>query len=103
MKRSMTHGILPSESEFRAAYDAQDEAGELRDGLFYFGNDKRLGNCALNCTELWNEVQKALTEYEQGPAEQTDDDSDNEESLKAADKAGDWISTVLGCLGFEWV
>jgi hypothetical protein len=97
--KSMTYGVLPTEDEFRAAYDAT----ELRDGLFHFGNDKRLGNCALNCTELWNEVCKAHTEYEQGPAEQTDDDSDNEESLKAADETGDWLSRVLGCFGFEWI
>ncbi|MDD5547266.1 MAG: hypothetical protein PHO67_08960 [Candidatus Omnitrophica bacterium] len=88
--KSMTYGILPTESEFRAAYDAQDTAGELRGGLFHFGNDKRVGTCAMTCSELWNEVQKAFGEYEV--------DQKWEEN-----GPGDWVSAVLYCLGFEWI
>jgi hypothetical protein len=83
--QSMTYGILPTEEEFRAAYDAT----ELRDGLFHFGNDKRLGNCALNCTDLWTEVCKAHEEYSNDMSE--------------FDETGDWLSCVLDCLGFEWI
>jgi len=81
--KSMTYGTLPTEKEFRTAYDTTD----MRDGLFHFGNDERLGNCALNCSQLWKEVCECHTLYEQW----------------GEDETGDWLSCVLGCLGFEWI
>lgn len=88
--QSMTYGVLPTEEEFTEAYNDS----ELIDGMFHFGNDQRLGNCELNCTELWKEVCKAHSEYVQGTGCLRTEDSET---------AGDWCSLVLSCLGFEWI
>lgn len=82
----LTYGILPSREQFAQAWQAQEDAGELRGGLFHFGNDPRVGTDALNESELWTEIGKALREYESGDEFQ-----------------GDWISFVLGCLSIEWI
>ena len=53
---------------------------------FSFGNDPRVGTCALSRQELWDELRSAWADHEAG-----------------AEEAGDWVSTVLGSLGLEWV
>jgi hypothetical protein len=82
--QSMTYGEMPTQEDFDEAFSrAEDEEG--RTG-FSFGNDPRVGTCELDATELWAELQKAREEYEEGD-----------------DEAGDWCSSVLSTLGFEWV
>ena len=93
--KTMTFGEMPSREEYDAAWDALEAQGELRDGMFHFGNDKRLGTCALTSSELWRELQRASREY---AAElEADDQGEDPEAV------GDWMSCVLSCLGFEWV
>jgi hypothetical protein len=91
--RSMTYGVMPSREEFDEACSLVDpDNGRSVDGDgFRFGNDPRVGDCTLSSDELWDELVKAHGEYE----------SDGESPL--GDRAGDWCSSVLGCLGFEWV
>lgn len=79
---SMTFGVMPSEDQF----DAACERTGVADEGFSFGNDRRVGNCVLSARELWRELQAACEEF-----------------LGGDDAAGDWCSSVLGCLGFEWV
>ena len=84
--RSMTYGVLPSEEEFREAFDhvVTNPRG------FRFGNDQRVGTCALSATELWREIQEAKLEME--------------ESLGwESDRASNWLTCVLDVLGFEWI
>ena len=88
--KSMTYGTLPLETEFVAAFETF-----CPDGRFKFGNDERVGNDTLNCTELWNELVKAHGEW--------NDFSDDTEYGEDADSAGDWCSAVLSVLGFEWI
>ena len=87
-RRSMTYGVMHSLEDFDAACaEPDEECGKSVDDLgFAFGNDERIGTDTLTGTELWNELQKAQAEFEAGD-----------------EKAGDWCSSVLGCLGFEWV
>lgn len=87
-RRSMTYGVMPSLEEFDAACaEPDDECGKSVDDLgFSFGNDPRIGTDTLTGAELWNELRKAHGEWEAGD-----------------EKAGDWCSCVLGCLGFEWI
>lgn len=87
-RRSMTYGVMPTREEFGAAWaEPDEECGKSVDDLgFSFGNDERIGSDTLTGTELWREVEKARAEWEAGD-----------------EKAGDWCSAVLGCLGFEWV
>lgn len=87
-RRSMTYGVMPSLEEFEAACAEPDgECGRSVDDLgFSFGNDERIGTDTLTGGELWEELQRAHGEWEEGD-----------------EKAGDWCSAVLGCLGFEWV
>lgn len=79
---SMTFGVMPTREQFDAGWDACEPRGDR----FHFGNDKRIGNDALTQEELWKEVVKAHGEFEEG-----DED------------AGDWCSSVLGCLDIEWI
>lgn len=79
--KSMTYGRLPSQAEFNKAYDENLEGGKYR-----FGNDARMGNAKLDASQLWKELKKATTEWEDGD-----------------DEAGEWASSVLITLGFEWV
>jgi len=91
---SMTYGELPTFEQYDAAWDELEAEGELRGGKFHFGNDKRIGTDALNKFELWEEIQKANKEY----GELLEGDTDQDPEL-----IGDWLSSVLSCLGFEWV
>lgn len=87
-RRSMSYGVMPTREYFDAACAEPDEAcGRSVDDLgFSFGNDPRIGSDTLTGAELWKELDKAHTGWEAGD-----------------EKAGDWCSVVLGCLGFEWV
>lgn len=80
--KTMTYGDLPTEEEFDAAWDA----AQLPGGKFAFGNDERVGTANLSQVETWAEIQKAHAEWEAG-----------------SEQAGDWLSSVMGTLGFEWV
>ncbi len=80
--RSMTYGVMPSREEFSEAFG--DEV------YFSFGNDPRVGTVKLTEDELWEELQKALAEFE-------------ESDYPYSEEAGHWVSTVLDVLGFEWV
>lgn len=86
---TMTFGVMPTREQFDAGFDqavVEASSGTMASGLFSFGSDKRVGNCALNQEELWAEITKAHAEYDAGD-----------------EASGDWCSAVLGCLGFEWV
>lgn len=87
-RRSMTYGVLPSLEEFEAACAEPDgDGGESVDDVgFAFGNDERIGTDTLTTGELWNELQNAHRDWEDGD-----------------DGAGAWCSAVLGCIGFEWI
>lgn len=74
----MNYGDLPDEEEFSAAF-----AKACPGGKFQFGNDKRVGNASLTKEGLWNELLEA--------------------SQEPGDEAGQWCSSVLSVLGFEWV
>lgn len=91
---SMTYGELPTREQYDDAWSALESAGELRHGLFTFGNDPRLGDVSLSRDELWKEICRAHKEY-MGLLED-DTDQDPEE-------VGSWLSSVLSCLNFEWV
>lgn len=87
---SMTYGVMPTREQFDAACDEPDPErgpnGSAAATGFRFGNDKRVGDATLSPDELWTELQRAHAEWEAG-----------------SEEAGDWCSSVLGCLGFEWI
>lgn len=87
---SMTYGVMPTRKQFDTACDEPDlecgPNGSVAATGFRFGNDKRVGDATLSPDELWTELQRAHAEWEAG-----------------AEEAGDWCSSVLGCLGFEWI
>lgn len=89
---TLSFGILPSREQFDEAWEVTDEAGELRNGLFSFGRDPRLGDCALRQSQLWNELLSAHAEYESGEADLDDENG-----------PGPWLSSVLSCLSIEWI
>ena len=87
---SMTYGVMPSREQFDAAcreHDPDDppQACVAEQG-FRFGKDKRVGDAHLTPDELWAELGRAKAEYDAGD-----------------EASGDWCSSVLGCLGFEWI
>ena len=81
-RKSMSYGVLPTKEEFDAAFDEECPSGQFR-----FGNDPIVGNSTLTCDELWEELQYEHEVWET---------AGNEES-------GDWCSSVLTVLGFEWI
>jgi hypothetical protein len=92
-----THGIMPTREEFDWLWEAVDANEGFRDGKFHFGNDPRLGTCALTQNELWNALQKAHHEVCAAYAES------EAEFGEPAEQTDDWLSSVLGCLGLEWI
>lgn len=84
-----TYSVLPSREAFDAAFEAK-----IPPGGFRFGNDPRLGNCALSADALWVELERAVREFEEAP------DSD---AATSDDGPGYWASAVLSVLGFEWI
>ena len=103
MKYSMTFGQMPTREQYDAAWEdmcaSSADPAEF-DNLFRFGNDKRVGTCALTPDELWDELQLASEKYEKllGSDELAEAGfSEDYEEL------GSWLSSVLGCLGIEWI
>lgn len=98
-RRSMTFGVMPTREEFDEAcreHDPEDPPEAcVADQGFRFGNDPRVGDAHLTADELWEELQRAFAEY-QAVDGSSDDGGDPE-------RAGDWCSSVLGQLGFEWI
>ncbi len=84
--KSTSWGVMPTRAEFDAAWSLN-----VQGHTFSFGNDKRVGTCKLSAYELWAEIGKAFAEHEAGNGA-LDEDS-----------PGDWLSCVLGVLGFEWI
>ena len=80
-RKSMTYGVLPDLRDFNHNFNVG-----CPDGMFSFGNDKRVGSVELTRRELWVELRKAVKEFNRGK-----------------ESAGDWASCVLSVLGFEWV
>ncbi len=95
---TMTFGVMPSREDFDFAIVRENAESGYR-----FGNDTRVGTCMLTPDELWNELQKALEEYNQGDSDKPSEDYEDSEELVRADNAGHWCSRVLETLGFEWV
>ena len=81
-RQSMTYGVMPSRSAFETAFER-----ECPNGTFSVGNDKMHGNRTFTESELWTAVSEAANSWQ--------DEGD--------EGAGDWASTVLDSLGFEWV
>jgi hypothetical protein len=96
MPVSMTFGTMPAREQFDAACAAvdEDDGRSVEQDGFGFGNDPRLGTCRLTADELWGELQKAHAEFEC---------RDGADDPAKTDAVGDWISSVLSCLGIEWV
>ena len=90
-----TSGVMPTREEFDRLWTTKLAAGNLRDNKFHFGNDKRMGNCALTRDEFWTEINKAYKEAYEDPTTESDS--------KVTESTSDWLSSVLGCLGLEWV
>lgn len=88
---SMTFGKMPTREQYDAAWDKTFEDADSSDNFFSFGNDKRVGNCDLTQDELWDELNKAYQEYLK-----TD-------YFDFFEGPGVWISSVLSCLGIEWI
>ncbi len=89
-RRTMTYGVMPSREEFDAAcleHDPEDPPEACVANLgFRFGNDPRMGDAHLTQDELWDALLEAYVDF------------------SVVDEAvGDWLSSVLGQLGFEWV
>lgn len=82
-----THGVMPTREEFEWLWETLDANEQLRDGVFHFGNDKRVGTCSLT-QKAYHEVCIQYSEPE---------------DLSTAESTDDWLSCVLGCLGLEWV
>ncbi len=100
-RREMTFGVMPTREEFDLAcreHDPEDPPQATVENLgFHFGNgDPRVDEGTLSQDELWEELQRAYADFEdvlnlERPSKQT------------PEAAGDWLSDVLGCLGFRWV
>lgn len=79
--RYCTYGVLPDWEEFSSRYS--DVCG---DGEFSGTNDPYLGNYSFTESELHDQLEAAVSEWEDGD-----------------DMAGDWASAVMTVLGIEWV
>lgn len=88
---TMTYGNMPTREQFDTQFESL-----CPDGTFAFGNDKRLGTCALDADGLWEALQAANRDYEELLDEMPGRGNDPE-------IVGSWMSGVLYCLGIEWV
>jgi hypothetical protein len=95
---TMTYGTMPTREDFDFALVRENcESG------FRFGNDPRVGTCTLTPNELWDELNKALTQYDQGDDDKPTEDYYDQDEYDRAGEAGRWCASVLETLGFEWV
>jgi len=85
IRYSMTFGVMPTRAQFDECWEREVV------GQFAFGNDERVGTCELSQDELWEELNAAHSQW----VETTEDDEWEE--------TGSWMSSVLYCLGIEWI
>lgn len=97
---TMTYGTMPTHEQFDSQYTKKMGSFGYR-----FHNDSRVGTCELSQDQLWDELQEALTQWEQGdpPQDKPVTDYINELEFTRAENAGNWCSCVLETIGFEWV
>jgi hypothetical protein len=86
-RHTFTYGTLPSRELFDFRFEEEVNQERRYKGLFSFVNDERLGTEKLTNDELWAEIVKATAEYDQ----------------RGNESAGAWVSSVLSCLGIEWI
>lgn len=100
-RKSMTYGTLPTLEEFSEAFLKVAKPAKTFHCTyaFSFTNDPRVDTCELTASELWGELKRARAEW-QGF---TDKAGQWVASDAESGAAGDWCSTVLGVLGFEWI
>lgn len=84
---ALTFGVLPSYDRFSELFTAS-----CPDGMFDFERDERLDTCSVTCSELWDELNCALGDW-----------NGEDRSEAGRDAAGQWCSDVLSCLGVEWI
>ena len=82
---TMTYGNLPEKDQFYSQF------AKTVDGKFTFTNDPRVGTESFSVEELWDEVVLAHKEAESA------------KEIRLAEEIEDWLSSVLWCLGFEWI
>jgi hypothetical protein len=80
-RETFTFGTLPTFEDFSTRFD------EMCNETFQFTNDKYVGTCKLNVYELWEQLQIMHADW----------------SETCNDEVGSWCSSVLGCLGIEWI
>ena len=79
MRQTLTYGILPTEDEFRAVFNAQVQYGTR----IRCERDEVFGNALVDCPTLW----RAL----------------NEQVKIGSERSLDWCSWILGSFGIEWI
>jgi hypothetical protein len=90
MLYTRTFGVMPTREEFDRCWQQTMNS----ETTFSFGNDSRVGNCELTQEELWKELLQAKEDW---------DLLEEDETSPSPSETGDWLSCVLGVLGFEWV
>jgi hypothetical protein len=80
--KSMTYGVMPSWTEFEAAFDR-----EVPGGTYRIRNDKGGADGDYTARKLYELVKAQARDHELG----------------LDDEAGDFASAVLETLGFEWI
>jgi hypothetical protein len=97
-----SYGVMPDRDRFGRAFDAR-----CPDGTFDVGNDPFYGNETFTESELWDALQEQLAAWERGehgPECPGDGECTNNGGQDCpSEAAGDWCSSVLGVLGFEWI
>lgn len=94
-----SYGVMPDRDRFERAFEAR-----CPNGTFSFGNDPYVGNCELNASELWSELEAQHATWEAGEhAPECPGDGSCRGDGCPCEDAGSWCSCVLGILGFEWI
>lgn len=98
----LSYGQMPDRDTFRRAFEAR-----CPEGTFSFGNDPYVGTDALDERQLWRELETQHATWEEGehgPECPGDGECTNNGGQDCpSEAAGDWCSSVLGLLGFEWI
>lgn len=96
---TLNYGELPSREDVDSAFSAYCE-----EGTFSFGNDPYVGTDKLRAADVWRELQAQHATWEEGEhADGCSGDGPCNGDGCPCEDAGSWCSSVLGCLGFEWI
>lgn len=111
-RMSRTWGELPTRDEFQSLWDARDDAGELRGGLYRITLSRSdseaverygMGEGSYTAQELYRSLLEVVNDPEPWDLVDVPEDRTTYRCYERHEQAMNLVSSILETLGMEWI